>query len=423
MSSDPLALSMRGVSKRYRIKTARQRHTLFGEAVVERLRHPIHRASKENFDALVDVSMDIFQGEIVGIIGRNGAGKSTLLKVLSRIVNPTAGRIEVYGRLGSLLEVGTGFHPELTGRENIYLNGAILGMKRREINRRFESIVEFAEVTRFLDTPVKRYSSGMYVRLAFAVAAHLDPEILLVDEVLAVGDANFQAKCLDKMRSISSDQGRTVLYVSHNLASIEHLCTRACLLVDGRMVFDGNTAEAVSRYVHTLPRARGLTPGVFDLSAADRSGDEKVFKRLELRPGGGAPSDTIRMGERLQIEITVEGLDAVRDAMAQVAIDSSMGQCLLRMTSRMVPLAAGCPRRTHETIVLDIPSLQLTPGDYYLNVQVNGEHGTHVDKVVRAAEFTVVPADVLGTGYQFDSRDGHFMVPWEWELVPSDDDV
>jgi lipopolysaccharide transport system ATP-binding protein len=425
MSSDPLALSLQGVSKRYRIATAKERHTLFGEAVAERLRHPLRRAPKENLEALVDVSMDVGQGEIVGVIGRNGAGKSTLLKILSRITNPSGGRIEVYGRLGSLLEVGTGFHPELTGRENIYLNGAILGMKRREINRRFESIVEFAEVGRFLETPVKRYSSGMYVRLAFAVAAHLDPEILLVDEVLSVGDASFQSKCLDKMKSIASDQGRTVLYVSHNLASVEHLCPRTCLLVDGRLAFDGETEETLSKYLHMLPRAmRGLTPGVFDLAVADRSGSEKVFKRLELRPGGGAPSDTIRMGERLQVEITVEGLDAAPNALAQVTVDSSMGQCLFRMSSRMMPLGAARPRRTHETIVLDIPALPLTPGNYYLNVQVHsGEDAALVDKVVRAAEFTVIPADVLGTGYQFAARDGHFMVPWEWEIRPSNGDA
>jgi lipopolysaccharide transport system ATP-binding protein len=425
MSSDPLALSLRGVSKRYRISATRERHTLFGEAVVERLRHPLRRASKENFDALVGVSMDIRQGEIIGIIGRNGAGKSTLLKILSRITNPTGGRIEVYGRLGSLLEVGTGFHPELTGRENIYLNGAILGMKRREINRRFESIVEFAEVTRFLDTPVKRYSSGMYVRLAFAVAAHLDPEILLVDEVLSVGDANFQAKCLDKMKSISSEQGRTVLYVSHNLVTVEHLCRRTALLVDGHLAFDGDTEETVSKYLHMFPRAeRGPTRGVFDLAAADRSegGYEKVFKRLELRPSGGVPSDTVRMGERLRIEITVEGLDAVPEALMMVTVGSSLSPRVFSMTSRMLPLAAAQSRRAHETIALDIPSLPLTPGEYHLVVQLKHRHET-IDFVRRAGDFTVIPADVLGTGYQFSAQDGEFMVPWEWEIRPSSNDV
>ncbi|MGH7541868.1 MAG: ABC transporter ATP-binding protein [Gemmatimonadota bacterium] len=425
MSSDRLALALRGVSKTYRIATTRQRHTLFGEAVVERLKHPLRRAPKENFDALVDVSVDVRQGEILGMIGRNGAGKSTLLKILSRITNPTGGRIEVYGRLGSLLEVGTGFHPELTGRENIYLNGAVLGMKRREITRRFESIVEFAEVTRFLDTPVKRYSSGMYVRLAFAVAAHLDPEILLVDEVLSVGDANFQAKCLDKMKSIGSEQGRTVMYVSHNLVTVEHLCRRTLLLVDGRLAFDGNTEETVSKYLHMFPSAeRGLTPGVFDLAAADRSegGYDKVFKRLEFRPSGGAPSDTIRMGERLQIEITAEGLDAIPQATMMVTVGSSLSPCVFSMTSRMLPLEAAQTRRAHEKIVLDIPSLPVTPGEYHLVVQVKDRNET-IDFVRRAGNFTVIPADVLGTGYQFAAHDGQFLVPWEWEIRPSNTDV
>lgn len=203
--------------------------------------------TRESFMALKDVSFEIKAGERLGIIGRNGAGKSTLLKILSRITEPTAGRIEINGRVASLLEVGTGFHPELTGRENIYLNGAILGMSRTEIKRKFDEIVAFSEVEKFLDTPVKRYSSGMYVRLAFAVAAHLEPEILVVDEVLAVGDAQFQKKCLGKMKDVSS-QGRTVLFVSHNMAAIKNLCTHGILLNKGQLVFDGPVIDAVNQY-------------------------------------------------------------------------------------------------------------------------------------------------------------------------------
>jgi lipopolysaccharide transport system ATP-binding protein len=205
-------------------------------------------APREDFWALQDVGFEIGHGEVVGVIGRNGAGKSTLLKILSRITEPTKGRIEIDGRVASLLEVGTGFHPELTGRENIYLNGAMLGMSRAEIRGKFDEIVAFAEVERFLDTPVKRYSSGMYVRLAFAVAAHLDPEILIVDEVLSVGDAQFQKKCLGKMRDVSRQQGRTVLFVSHSMASILQLTSRAIVLHDGRTVFEGSTEEAVEVY-------------------------------------------------------------------------------------------------------------------------------------------------------------------------------
>src|SRR5271170_262612 len=207
----------------------------------------------EEFWALRDVNFEVKEGEVLGIVGRNGAGKSTLLKILSRITEPTEGRIRVRGRVASLLEVGTGFHPELTGRENIYLNGAILGMSRAEIKKKFDEIVAFAEVERFLDTPVKRYSSGMYVRLAFAVAAHLEPEILIVDEVLAVGDAEFQKKCLGKMDDVSRREGRTVLFVSHNLAAVAQLANRAVLLEKGRAVFDGPVSAAVSAYLSARP--------------------------------------------------------------------------------------------------------------------------------------------------------------------------
>lgn len=208
----------------------------------------VSSASREEFWALKDVDLEIKQGERVGIIGRNGAGKSTLLKLLSRITEPTTGRIELNGRVASLLEVGTGFHPELSGRENIFLSGAVMGMRRKEIKKKFDEIVAFAEVEKFLDTPVKRYSSGMYVRLAFAVAAHLDPEILLVDEVLAVGDAEFQKKCLGKMEDVSRQQGRTVIFVSHNMAAIAMLCSRAILL-DGRMIMDGGVEDVATAYV------------------------------------------------------------------------------------------------------------------------------------------------------------------------------
>lgn len=255
MSSDgqaagrALALSARGLGKSYTLLQNTVRHDTLGESLTHRLRNPLHRPTRETFWALQDVDFDIYEGDVVGVIGRNGAGKSTLLKILSRITVPTTGQIDLYGRVGSLLEVGTGFHPELTGRENIYLNGAILGMTRREINRQFAAIVEFAEVTQFLDTPVKRYSSGMYVRLAFAVAAHLNPEILIVDEVLAVGDAAFQRKCLGKMQDVARSEGRTVLFVSHNMAAVRTLCNRAILLKNGRVLMDGDTDSVVAQYV------------------------------------------------------------------------------------------------------------------------------------------------------------------------------
>ena len=247
MSSNLPVISVQGVGKKYTIVHNATRVTSLKEAITERLKHPFRklREDREVFWALQDIHFDVQQGEILGIIGRNGAGKSTLLKVLSRIVVPTTGLIQIRGRMASLLEVGTGFHPELTGRENIYLNGSILGMSRRDIARRFDEIVAFAEIEKFLDTPVKRYSSGMYVRLAFSVAAHLEPEILIIDEVLAVGDNNFQKKCLSKVESVSGE-GRTVIFVSHNMNTVTRICPRAILLQQGRIIADG-TAEAVTR--------------------------------------------------------------------------------------------------------------------------------------------------------------------------------
>lgn len=252
------AISVRGLGKMYRLAHESKRTDSFREAITSTVLAPFRRLRQlrgtdetmEEFWALKDVSFDVQPGEVVGIIGRNGAGKSTLLKILSRIVEPTTGEIRLRGRVASLLEVGTGFHPELTGRENIYLNGSILGMKKREIDRRFDEIVDFGEIEKFLDTPVKRYSSGMYVRLAFAVAAHLDPEILIVDEVLAVGDAEFQNKCLGKMKQVATGTGRTVLFVSHNMPAVRSLCSTAIHIRNGRLHYMNATDKVLSKYLN-----------------------------------------------------------------------------------------------------------------------------------------------------------------------------
>jgi lipopolysaccharide transport system ATP-binding protein len=247
MSSD-LAIRVEGLGKAYTISHQQSDHVTLAQVALERARHPFQRNEREQFWAVQDLDFEVAQGEVLGLIGRNGAGKSTLLKLLTRITAPTAGHIDLWGRVGSLLEVGTGFHPELTGRENVYLNGSILGMTRKEIDRQFDAIVDFAGVERFLDTPVKRYSSGMYVRLAFAVAAHLETEILLVDEVLAVGDQEFQNKCLGKMHDVAVD-GRTVVFVSHQMESIRTLCDRALLLDGGAIAFDGDAQAATQEYL------------------------------------------------------------------------------------------------------------------------------------------------------------------------------
>jgi lipopolysaccharide transport system ATP-binding protein len=427
MSSNS-AISVSHVSKEYALGLSGRSKSL-PSILRERARRPIrgNGTRKGRIRALDDISFDVIPGEAVGIVGDNGAGKSTLLKILSRITPPTRGHIDIVGTVGALLEVGTGFHPELTGLENVYLNGAILGMSTREIKRRLEEILAFAEVDKFIDTPVKRYSTGMRVRLAFAVAAHLDPEILIVDEVLSVGDQGFQAKCLDRMKSVAASDGRTVLYVSHQLATVEHLCPRALLIGDGRLEFDGPTEETMAQYLRKFPRGEATdTAGVFDLASADRSNGayEPLLQRLELRPSGGSPADNIRMGERLQIEISVAGLNDIMDPWVFVSIGSSKVPILFRMNSLAVPLNSTQNRSDRELIVINIPALPLTPGDYGVEVQIKDRNKT-VDFVRKAGEFTVNPADVFGGGYRFDSSGGfdhgYFVVPWEWELRPAPD--
>src|SRR3712207_4071792 len=292
-----------GVSKEYRIGGRKEEYPTLRDAMAAALRAPLRRARRggdaRQFWALKDVSFDVTPGEVVGIIGRNGAGKSTLLKVLSRITEPTAGRIELYGRVSSLLEVGTGFHPELTGRENIYLNGSILGMTRREIRRDFDEIVAFSEIEKFLDTPVKRYSSGMYVRLAFAVAAHLKPEILIVDEVLAVGDAQFQKKCIGKMGSIAKE-GRTVLFVSHNMDAVSKLCGRGVLLERGRVTTTGTAEEVATRYVEGGAEARSS----YDIEPPPESEDAPGHAyRLTVEDEYGNPAVAVPVGRPWQMRV------------------------------------------------------------------------------------------------------------------------
>lgn len=286
-----LALRVEGLGKKYKRGVE-----MYG-SLLERLRHS---SQNDEFWALQNVSFEVARGEVLGIVGRNGSGKSTMLKLLARITRPTSGFAEVYGRVGSLLEVGTGFHPELTGRENIYLNGAILGMNKPEIDRKFDEIIEFAEIGKFIDTPVKRYSSGMYVRLAFAVAAHLEPEILLVDEVLAVGDANFQKKCLGKMSDVTH-HGRTVLFVSHNMVAVQSLCSRVLWLHDSQMREQGPTASVVSNYLQASLEA--INEKSWD-NPATAPGNEKVrIRRLRVYPEGGTSLDPIGMDDACNVEI------------------------------------------------------------------------------------------------------------------------
>jgi lipopolysaccharide transport system ATP-binding protein len=320
----------RGVGKQYRIGAARVAYGTLREALTGAARAPFtrraRRGAEESIWALRDVSFEVQPGEVVGFIGRNGAGKSTLLKILSRITEPTVGRVELYGRVGSLLEVGTGFHPELTGRENVYLNGAILGMSRREIAAKFDEIVAFAEMEKFLDTPVKHYSSGMYTRLAFAVAAHLEPEILIVDEVLAVGDAQFQKKCLGKMEEVRH-HGRTVLFVSHQLSAVEKICSRALVIRAGGVAFEGDTQSAIKHYLSDLD----ATARASDLALARRSGSGELrLTGFSVEDAAGAPAPVVFSGQDavFVLDFEAEAGANLRDVSVGFSVHTPLGETL-----------------------------------------------------------------------------------------------
>ena len=414
MSSSDIAISIRDLSKSYMIRNDGIKQPTFRELIVYRVRHPLRRANFETFWALRDVSFDVKRGDVVGIVGRNGAGKSTLLKILSRIVEPTHGAVDMRGRVGSLLEVGTGFHGELTGRENIFLNGAILGMKRNEIRRQFDAIVEFAEVERFLDTPVKRYSSGMYVRLAFAVAAHLNPEILIVDEVLAVGDAQFQRKCLGKMKEVSEGEGRTVLFVSHNMAAVQSLCNRAILLSHGKKTVEGSVSEVVNEYSRSL---------LADVSVSmserrDRQGRGRVkFTRLWFEDEQGRVVSSGRTGRPLVIalEYTSE-LQSLTGARASVSVADSTGQVLFLCSTELTSGYLGAWPGSG-VLRCTVPRLPLTGSDYVLAPYIEVS-GTTEDFLMTGASLSVEDDEFFGQGklYPPGWQGKGVLVAHDWSL-------
>ena len=376
---------------------------------VNSLNSPNSRQASDDLWALKDVSFEVKRGEVVGIIGRNGAGKSTLLKILSRITEPTSGRAEIHGRVGSLLEVGTGFHPELTGRENIFLNGAILGMHRVEIQRRFDEIVAFAEIERFLDTPVKRYSSGMYVRLAFAVAAHLEPEILLVDEVLAVGDAAFQKKCLGKMGDVAK-QGRTVLFVSHNMAAVQSLCKIAVLLRGGLIAARGATEEVVHAYLATGVQAgeahfNGLTK---------REGNgAALFSAVRMLDEAGNLISSIPMGGSLILELLFKNIQPVAHPAISARLHTPLGQDIAawrtQETYGQMP-----PAKQGGVVRLRIRELNLLPGTYHFAIGLIDGYQT-LDFIEDAILVEVMPKAVHEAGIFSAFKRGELIyTPCEW---------
>ncbi len=426
MSSD-VSISVENLSKRYRIGLKEEMHDTLGAAVASWLKSPqsnfrrLRRLSRFEEDedgedilwALRNVSFEVRTGEVIGIIGRNGAGKSTLLKVLSRITEPTSGRAVINGRLASLLEVGTGFHPELTGRENVYLNGTILGMSKQEVDKKFDEIVEFSGITKFIDTPVKRFSSGMRVRLGFAVAAHLEPEILLVDEVLAVGDAGFQRKCLGKMDDISKS-GRTVIFVSHQMASITALCSKCILMTGGRLDRFGETKPIVEEYLQGFSDGKAKSVA----SRGDRKGNGtvQVTDIRFLQAATGVPVELIMSGQDILIEVSYESTDPAAEQIDEFSVillfHTGMGQFVMILSSRM---ANGAFERVPQNgrVFCRVPKFPLMAGSFHITSMLYA-NGFLADEVQNAITIHVETGDFFGTGVsKAFGRQGVY-VPHTW---------
>jgi len=429
-----IAIRVDGLSKQYRIggpqeryKTLRDTLTDTFTALFRRLSSVVRGqssvASNETIWALKDVSFEVERGEVVGIIGRNGAGKTTLLKILSRITEPTEGYAEIHGRVGSLLEVGTGFHPELTGRENIYLNGAILGMKKAEIERKFDEIVAFAEIEKFMDTPVKHYSSGMYVRLAFAVAAHLEPEILLVDEVLAVGDAAFQKKCLGKMGDVAKE-GRTVLFVSHNMTAINLLCPRTVLLSEGNVVRDGNTPDVVAEYLKTDSESGGECVWRDPYRAP---GNDRIRLHAVRIISDGKVTGEVDIDKDVLVEVEFWNfMPGTRNLCANIYLLDNLGNTVLSTAN--VPSASLLPNEwfyePHPAglfrATCTIPGNFLNEGLYYINAYVVTLGPLRVEvRAEQVLSFTVFDTGVMrepGGGSRWDGV-VRVRLPWQTEFI------
>jgi lipopolysaccharide transport system ATP-binding protein len=410
-----IAIRTEQLGKRYRLGSPHQPSTTLREALLDMAHAPLRlgergRPAHTEFWALRDISLQVPRGEVLGIVGRNGAGKSTLLKLLSRVSRPTVGRAVVHGRVGSLLEVGTGFHPELSGRENIYLNGAILGMSRAEIQRRFDQIVEFAEIERFIDTPVKRYSSGMYMRLAFSIAAHVEPEILLVDEVLSVGDAAFQKRCLGKMDTAARD-GRTVVFVSHNMPTVLTLCERAILLEAGRLVDDGTPAAIVTRYLASAAASCAIPLA----ERRDRSGDGTAqFVSLRVQSADSHGHNIIRSSSRLKLELGYRSDRPLRQAQFVVSISDQMDVGLFVLHNE---LGGGLPGMLPAvgTVSCITDPIKLTPGRCAIHLELL-KGNVRADHIRDAASFDVVADESSGGGLPIPRDWAICVLPHRWSL-------
>ena len=405
------------LTKKYTIG-ALAHETMIREALVNLVRLPFGRRLRDKRNdtilALNDVSFAIETGGVVGIIGRNGAGKSTLLKILSRITYPTTGQIVVNGRVASLLEVGTGFHEELTGRENIYLNGSILGMKKREIDARLDEIIDFAGIGRFLDTPIKRYSSGMRLRLGFAVAAHLRTDVLLVDEVLAVGDFEFQKKCLSKIENLHHG-GRTVLFVSHNLTAIEHLCPRTLWIDHGLVRQDGPTQDVIRDYLAHFSEGRNTGSNLADIQEREGTGDVR-FTGIEFLDVAGKPKSVVRAGDGLTIRLHFNAAGNLQNADFGIELHTDGGTHVATVCTPVsgwqIPrLPAG---KGHVEVALE--GLNLTPGRYWISLWAGARRGKGWDILPHCTAMDVEPSDFFNTGKGMDRGYGFVLLPCRWNL-------
>ena len=407
------------LGKRYEIgHSGREAYTTLRDTLANGIRrgaraaggHP-RRAGTEEFWALRDVSFEVAQGDVIGIVGRNGAGKSTLLKLLSRITEPTTGKIRIRGRVASLLEVGTGFHPELTGRENIFLNGAILGMSRREISAKFDEIVDFAEVEQFLDTPVKRYSSGMYVRLAFAVAANLDPEVLIVDEVLAVGDSQFQRKCLGKMKDFSTSEGRTVLFVSHSMASVRALCTRALWLDHGHVRMSGSSLDVIRGYLENSMESVESTQSLEAVRRIPGQGERMMITRLALNDG-----ESVQHGERLTIQIDYELREPALDVAFGVGFSSPEGVRLVSLDSDLQADRQNMRTPHTGSVTMSLDTLKLQPGRYALDVAARSGDNVSLDYLPACTWLDVLPGPNTPAVIIRETGGVREPAEWRWDI-------
>lgn len=418
MNNQSPIISIRNLSKTYRIGGPKEKYKRLSESVTDAILHPgkwlsSRTSTQEMFYALKDVSFDVYPGEVVGIIGRNGAGKSTLLKILSGITYPSSGEIELNGRVGSLLEVGTGFHPELTGRENIYFNGSVLGMTRKEIDEKFDEIVKFAGMDKFLDTPVKRYSSGMSVRLGFAVAAHLDPEILVVDEVLAVGDMNFRQKCLGKMKSVSSG-GRTVIYVSHDMSSIRSLCSKVLWIDKGEIVLEGSPDSVSYEYEKNNLISLDSSNGHFDRIPIPKK--DFFIEWVELRDKQGNLNTNYIFGDSMEVVFSLHGQAPQDSYTVEYLLFNESGNRISFGTAN--PLCNVFFDRDARKISCMLSSLPLTMGSYrfYFSVRIWGL--SRWDEWDSNVGFRILHSDPNNTGHDVPGGvNGDFILDQHWSVI------